>query len=312
MKFIETNKTSYNTKDKKKVSFIPLEPEWDINEIICSDNLRLTLSDIIAFCKNKEQIIQEWNLSRFLKGNGGCIGINLWGLPGTGKSIAAEAIANALGKRIIQASYSSLMDSLQGNTEKNLSLLFETAVQEDCVILFDEADGMLSSRKSSGANSDSANLIKSHMLNLLDRSSAIVIFTTNFFKSYDRAFVRRILWNVEFKAPNTNELASLWDFHLCSIPKSISCVELAELTYNLGKKHSINITGGDIRKLTLVFCTRMSAKRINEINRENATSIIERYIEDLQENNSMQSETAVKNSDIPEFVNKELNKQGTN
>lgn len=312
MKFIETSKPSSNTKDKKRVSFIPLEPEWDIDEIICSEDLRLTLSDIIAFCKNKEQIIREWNLSRFLKGNGGCIGINLWGLPGTGKSIAAEAISKALGKRIIQASYSSLMDSLQGNTEKNLTLLFETAVQEDCVILFDEADGLLSSRKSGGANSDSTNLIKSHMLNLLDRSSAVVIFTTNFFKSYDRAFVRRILWNVEFKAPNIDELTLLWKFHLGSIPRSISYEKLAELSHELGKKHSISITGGDIRKLTLVFCTRLSAKRIKKLDEENSAPIIERYFEDLQENNSMQTETIVKRNDIPQSINNELDKQSKN
>ncbi len=312
MKFIETNKASSNSKDKKKVSFIPLEPEWDINEIVCSEDLRTTLSDIIAFCKNKEQIIQDWNLSRFLKGNGGCIGINLWGLPGTGKSIAAEAIAKALGKRIIQASYSSLMDSLQGNTEKNLTSLFDTAVQEDCVILFDEADGLLSSRKTGSANSDSSNLIKSHMLNLLDRSSAIVIFTTNFFKSYDRAFVRRILWNVEFKAPNIEELTALWNFHLGNIPKAITCEKLAEISNELGKKHSINITGGDIRKLTLVFCTRLSAQRINELNEENSTLIIERYIQDLQENNSFNQGQYVKREELPDSINQELDKQSNN
>ena len=150
------------------------------------------------------------------------------------------------------------------------------------------------------------------MLNLLDRSSAIVIFTTNFFKSYDRAFVRRILWNVEFKAPNIDELTALWNFHLGNIPRAITCEKLAEISSELGKKHYINITGGDIRKLTLVFCTRLSAQRINELNEENSTVIIERYIKDLQENNTMQTETTVKRSEVPEFVNKELDEQSNN
>lgn len=305
MKFIDNINSSTT---KKKISFIPMEPEWDINEIICSDELKSNLNDIIAFCKNRDQIINDWDLHRFLKGNGGCIGINLWGLPGTGKSIAAEAIAKALNKRIIQASYSSLMDSLQGNTEKNLTSLFETAVAEDCVILFDEADGLLSTRKSGSANADSTNLIKSHMLNLLDRSSAIVVFTTNFFKSYDRAFVRRILWNIEFKSPNKQELTKLWDFHLGRIPKSISCEELADISLSCGEKHRIKITGGDIRKLTLVFCTRLSARRIESIDKDNAESIIERYINDLQENSSQHEEKTVDTKDIPQFVNEALNK----
>lgn len=316
MKFIDTEKNQdvSSTKKKEKTSsFIPMNPEWNIDEIICSNELRGTLSDVISFCNNKQRIVTEWELNRFLKGNGGCIGINFWGIPGTGKSIAAEAVAKALSKKLIQASYSGLMDSLQGNTEKNLTSLFETAVTEDCVILFDEADGLLSSRKTSGANSDTSNLIKSHMLNLLDRSSAIVIFTTNFFKSYDRAFVRRILWNIEFKAPNREELTQLWAFHLGQkIPRKISFEKLAEISQELGNKYSINITGGDIRKMTLVFCTRISAGRINALTDENCPQIIERYIKDLQENNSFNNEQTVKREDLPSNINQELDNQINN
>lgn len=104
-----------------------------------------------------------------------------------------------MGKRVVQVSYSSLMDSLQ-EIRKNITALFETAVEEDCVILFDEADGLLSARKSNSSILI-LSILLNHMLNLLDRSSATVIFTTNFFKSYDRAFYCsvRILWNIEFR-----------------------------------------------------------------------------------------------------------------
>ena len=50
----------------------------------------------------------------------------------------------------------------------------------------------------------------------------------------------------------------------------------------------------------------------DELNEENSTVIIERYIKDLQENNSMQTETTVKRSEVPEFVNKELDNQSNN
>ena len=190
--FIEKPKGENGSKgSNNKSSFVSITPEWTLDQIVFPDSLKEQLEDIISFCKHKDQIINEWELYKFMKGKG-CIGINLWGIPGTGKSIAAEAIASALGMQLIQASYSSLMDSLQGNTEKNISALFEKAVNENCVILFDEADGLLSARKTNGSNSDSSNLIKSHLLNILDRSTAIVVFTTNFFKSYDRAFVRKI------------------------------------------------------------------------------------------------------------------------
>lgn len=293
--FIDNYKTSEkqsSSKNGNKVSFIPIQPEWTLDEIIFSSQLKEQLKDVVSFCQNKDKIVKEWELYRFMKGKGGCIGINLWGLPGTGKSIAAEAIASALGKKLIQASYATLMDSLQGNTEKNISALFETAVQEDCVILFDEADGLLSTRRSNGTGSETTNLIKSHMLNILDRSNAVVIFTTNFFKSYDRAFVRRILWNIEVPTPEKDELVQIWELHLGEkVPKGISYEELAELTLTISKAKSMNITGGDIKKITLMFCTRLTSGRFPSITKDVAKNVINKYLDDLQENNSVKQQT---------------------
>lgn len=307
--FIEkSNEDEPRKKKGFKVSFSAVEPRWTLDEIIFSKKLKDQLSDIISFCKRKDEIIEEWELYRFMKGSG-CIGINLWGIPGTGKSIAAEAIASALGMRLIQASYSSLMDSLQGNTEKNITALFECAVSENCLILFDEADGLLSARKTSGANSDTSNLIKSHMLNILDRSTATVVFTTNFFKSYDRAFVRRILWNIEVPAPGYEELIGIWKLHLGkNVPKELTYEELATITLNVGKAKSMSITGGDIKKLTLMFCTQLTAGRYPAITSDIATSVIEKYLDDLQENNPQpKKEEEVKINDLSNKVKNELN-----
>lgn len=306
--FIEKNKPVETTKKSgSKVSFTASMPSWTLDEIIFPSSLKEQLSDVVSFCKRKDEIIKEWELDKFMKGKG-CIGINLWGIPGTGKSIAAEAIASALGMGLIEASYSSLMDSLQGNTEKNITALFNAAVEDNCVILFDEADGLLSARKTSGSNSDSTNLIKSHMLNILDRSTAIVVFTTNLFKSYDRAFVRRILWNIEVPAPGYEELIGIWKLHLGkNVPKEISYEELAKITINLGNTKKMSITGGDVKKLTLMFCTQLTSGRYSSISAEVASSVISRYLNDLKENNqSTLLETEVKETELSENIKNEL------
>ncbi len=308
--FIEKPKGENGSKgSNNKSSFVSITPEWTLDQIVFPDSLKEQLEDIISFCKHKDQIINEWELYKFMKGKG-CIGINLWGIPGTGKSIAAEAIASALGMQLIQASYSSLMDSLQGNTEKNISALFEKAVNENCVILFDEADGLLSARKTNGSNSDSSNLIKSHLLNILDRSTAIVVFTTNFFKSYDRAFVRRILWNIEVPAPGLPELTKIWQLHLGkNVPKAISYEELAEVTLEAAKTKSLHITGGDIRKLTLMFCTQLTSGRYSAISKDVAETVIGKYLEDLQETGFKKKlNEEISEKDLPETVKNELNK----
>lgn len=308
--FIEKPKGENGSKgSNNKSSFVSITPEWTLDQIVFPDSLKEQLEDMISFCKHKDQIINEWELYKFMKGKG-CIGINLWGIPGTGKSIAAEAIASALGMQLIQASYSSLMDSLQGNTEKNISALFEKAVNENCVILFDEADGLLSARKTNGSNSDSSNLIKSHLLNILDRSTAIVVFTTNFFKSYDRAFVRRILWNIEVPAPGLPELTKIWQLHLGkNVPKAISYEELAEVTLEAAKTKSLHITGGDIRKLTLMFCTQLTSGRYSAISKDVAETVIGKYLEDLQETGFKKKlNEEISEKDLPETVKNELNK----
>ena len=308
--FLDNNqeRESRSPRNNSQASFHPVVPEWTLEQIVLSQELKEQLADIVSFCKNKENIIQEWELYRFMKGKG-CIGINLWGIPGTGKSIAAEAIASELGMKLIQASYSSLMDSLQGNTEKNITALFDTAVKENCVILFDEADGLLSARKTNGANSDSANLIKSHLLNILDRSTAIVVFTPYFFKSYDRAFVRRILWNIEVPAPGQDELTQIWELHLGkNVPKELTYEELAKLTIDLSKDKGLQVTGGDVRKLTLMFCTQLTSGRYSSITTNVATQVIMKYLNDLQENSPVihNKETEVKPSEISDSIKKEL------
>ena len=175
----------------------------------------------------------------------------------------------------------------------------------DAARIFDEADGLLSARKTSGANSDSTNLIKSHLLNILDRSNAIVIFTTNFFKSYDRAFVRRILWNIEVPAPGIPELTQIWALHLGRmIPKDISYEELAQISFSLGEKKNLKITGGDVKKLTLMLCTKLTSGRINAISREVVGSLFEKYLDDLQESKPIK-ESEVIESELPKPV-KEL------
>lgn len=306
--FIE-KKGGSDKKNNSRVSFMAIIPEWTMEQVIFPRTIKEQLQDVVSFCQKKDQIIEEWGLNKFLKGKG-CIGINLWGIPGTGKSIAAEAIANSLHKKLIQASYSTLMDSLQGNTEKNITALFEAAVAEDCVILFDEADGLLSARKTNGSNSDSANLIKSHILNILDRSNAIVIFTTNLFKSYDRAFVRRILWNIEVPPPGFDELVDIWKFHLgLKVPKEITYNELAEITLGVSKKKNMQMTGGDVRKMTLMFCTQLASNRYPAITKVIAESVISKYLDDLQESlpNKKYIEQEVTQNQITEKVKNELN-----
>lgn len=282
-------------------------PRWSLDEIILNASVRDTLEDVIVFCKNKDVFIEKWGLDKFLKGTAS-IGINLYGEPGTGKSISAEAIANALGKKIIMADYSELIDSKWGNTEKFLSALFKQAEESGSIIFIDEADGLLGKRSSSDSNSAAMNDVKSHLLKLVDRSNVIVIYATNLFENFDRAFFRRILYHIKYPIPSTEELAELWKMHVGdeNIPKSdddFSYETIAELSHGL--------SGGDIKNITLKLCVKLAAEKIPWLSNTNIKQEVEKYKESLEDSKGLlkgrkltESEREELKRDDPEIYDK--------
>lgn len=291
--------------------FIEDTPKWELEQIILSDKVRETILDVITFCENKDRLIDEWGLNNFLKGNSS-IGINLYGEPGTGKSITAEAIANALGKKIIRVDYSELQDSKWGQTEKNLSRLFKTAEENGSIIFLDEADGLLGKRSTDKPSSDASNEIKSHLLTLVDRSNVIVIYATNLFKNFDRAFFRRILYHIKYPIPTKEELVELWKFHLGDteflqrmnlssikeIPKDVN-----NFSYETISEHSLGLAGGDIKNITLKLCVKLCSAKYKTLTNDVVIAEIESYLESLEDSKGSECVSA---EDIPESVKREL------
>lgn len=283
------------------VSFNEEDPRWHLEEIVMPQSMRQTINDIIVFCNNRKKLIEQWELGRFLKG-GNSVGINLYGAPGTGKSITAEGIADAVHKKIIKVDYSEIQDSKLGGTEKKLTALFQQAEAHDSIIFFDEADGLLGKRVSDGPNAQTHNEIKSHLLTLIDRTDVIVIYSTNLFKNYDRAFFRRILYHLRFDLPQTEQLIALWKFHLGeNIPKA------SDFSYEEIALASEGLAGGDIKNLTLKLCIRLAANHLQAISCEDVKKEIETYKTSLKDIQSPQTtRVKVDAADIPEEVKQQL------
>lgn len=297
------------TDDEKK--FREETPKWILDDIVLRSEVRETLDDVVMFCQHKDQLIREWNLDKFLKGNSS-IGINFYGEPGTGKTISAEAIASALGKKIIKADYSEIQDSKWGATEKNLTRLFKKAEETGSIIILDEADGLLGKRANSGSNANTANDIKSHLLTLVDKSNVLIFYTTNLFKNFDRAFFRRILYHINIPMPNKEELEALWKFHLGDkdnisgdvskdkIPKdpdSFSYEKIAETCVG-------DLAGGDVKNITLKLCVKLAAKKITSLTNENVIKEIDIYKKSLDDSKGVQT---LKPSEVPDDIKEKLN-----
>ena len=99
----------------------------------------------------------------------------------------ANAIASQLGFKLLRVNYADIESKFVGETSKNLERLFSIAKEKHAVLLFDEADALLSKRVTdmTSATDVSVNQTRSVLLTLLDGYDGMVIFTTNFISNYD-------------------------------------------------------------------------------------------------------------------------------
>lgn len=253
-------------------SYVAEKPKWTLNEIALSSDTIEQIEQMVAYIQHRERILNDWEFNRFLKAGNG-LSINFFGPPGTGKSITAEAIANKLGTDVIKANYGELESEYMGQTSKNISAIFKKAEETNSLLFFDEADAVLSRRLSTlyHAADHSVNMTKSVLLTSLDKFNGIVVFATNIFDSYDEAFLRRILFHVEFPMPDISMRVHLWRLHLSNnIHKDVTYERIAEISEGLA--------GGDIKNIVMKLGLKLLVNKMGVIDENMVQDEIEKYI----------------------------------
>lgn len=155
-------------------------------------------------------VYMEWGFDKRVAY--GC-GVSLLfaGPPGTGKTMAAQAVANALGLMLYKVDLSCIVSKYVGETEKNLDKLFAEATRGNAILLFDETDAILGKRTEiRDANDRNANLEISFLLQRMEEYSGVTIMTTNYLENIDPAFFRRISFVIHFPMPDEKTRLALW------------------------------------------------------------------------------------------------------
>ena len=225
-------------KKEPKVDFYISEPKYDLNDVILSENVKKEIERIVSYLKNHDKIFKEWNLQSVIKQHN--LSVNLYGESGTGKTMTAHAIAKMLNKKIV---YAEIESKYVGETSKNLVSLFQFAKDNDAIILFDEADALLSRRVTAmhSATDVSVNQTRNTLLKILDDYDGIIFFTTNFIRNFDSAFIRRIFGHVKFEMPNRETRCSLWEHYLI---ETIPCDDRPTIIEKISDVEGV--TGADI------------------------------------------------------------------
>ena len=222
-----------------------LTPMFDLTQVVLPPDRHAQLHEIIAQCRHAGTVLDRWGFGAQLP-FGRAVAVLFWGASGTGKTMAAQAIARALNTDLYVVDLAQVVSKYIGETEKNLDAIFDEAERAGVALLFDEADALFAKRgEVRDAHDRYANIEVAYLLQRLESFSGLAVLTTNFRQNIDTAFLRRIRFSIEFPRPDAPAREAIW--RQC-VPKSAplaSDVDLALLA------RRIELTGGSIRQVTL-------------------------------------------------------------
>ena len=144
-------------------------PSVPWSRLVLADGAGFQLRDAVARLEYQALVLDDWQVRQHARASRG-VRLLLTGLPGTGKSLAAEAVASAAGTDLLRVDVSQIVSKWIGETEKNLAAAFDVAERTQAVLLLDEADALFGTRTEiSDAHDRYANLETAYLLQRLDR-----------------------------------------------------------------------------------------------------------------------------------------------
>jgi hypothetical protein len=168
------------------------------------------LREMAGQLRHRQKVYEDWGFgARDHRGLG--IAALFSGESGTGKTLAAEVIANEARLDLYRIDLASVVSKYIGETEKNLSQLFAAAEHSGAVLLFDEADALFGKRSEVKDSHDRyANIEIAYLLQRIESYRGLAILTTNMKSALDRAFLRRIRFIVQFPFPDEAARDAIW------------------------------------------------------------------------------------------------------
>lgn len=225
-----------------------IETQLDWNDLVLNANTLNQIKEIETWLKFNEILLHEWNMKAKIKPG---FRVMFYGAPGTGKTLTASLLGKYTKRDVYRIDLSMVISKYIGQTEKNLSSLFDKAADKDWILFFDEADAVFGKRTNvRDAHDKYANQEVSYLLQRIENHPGLVILASNFKANIDAAFTRRFQSIIEFEVPSFDERLQLWQNNL---PKGIKIAEDVNLN-ELSKKY--DITGANIVNIIQYACLR--------------------------------------------------------
>lgn len=234
-----------------------INPIYKWNDLIIPREQKTILESACGHIKYKHIVYEKWGFNKKLSYGRG-LSMLFAGPPGTGKTMAAQVIANELSLELYKIDLSQIVSKYIGETEKNLAIIFDEAKESNSILFFDETDALLGKRSEvKDAHDKYANLETSFLLQKMEEYEGITIMTTNYLENIDEAFIRRITYITHFPFPDKYLREKIW--------KNIF-PEDTPLDNNMDYEylaHKFELSGGSIKNIAVT--SAFEAVQNNEI-----------------------------------------------
>lgn len=293
-----------SSKEVKEAQYNIVVPKYSLLDLIIPTTTSASIADFLAYKKHEQLIFKDWGLEQTHR-HQRQTAINFYGASGTGKTMAAHAIAKELQQPLIVVDYASLESKYVGETSKNITEIFRQAKEQQAIIFFDEADAVLSRRVTnmSHATDVSVNQTRSVLLTLMNDHQGLIIFTTNFIENYDPAFMRRILAHIHFELPDLECRERLWSKYIPSIlPHNIEIKKLAEISEIL--------SGSDISSCVLKAAMSAARQSHQNLQIEHFQQAIDEIMKSKMANTNNRFETKIEKRIVSEdYVKSQISEE---
>ena len=268
--FVELFTLGYVTAPRMSSSFpaqrLQTELEWD--DLVLNPQTLSQLQEIETWIEHNDTLLFDWQMHRKLKPGFRAL---FYGPPGTGKTMAATLLGKFTGHDVYRIDLSSLVSKYIGETEKNLSTLFERAENKNWILFFDEADSLFGKRTNvRDAHDRFANQEVSYLLQRVEEFSGLSILCSNFKSNMDDAFTRRFQTIVYFPMPKPEERMILWQKSFPAAVRLDPAIDLRQIA------QKYELSGSNIVNIVHYCCLQALAANTNVISSENLITGINR------------------------------------